>query len=212
MALLQRSLVIICFIEILLGACQPPTQGSHLNDTTSSPKPALTPVKTMTLESNAFQANGFIPAKYTCNPTPKTATPGTGISPPLQWNTPPTGVKSLVLIVDDPDAPGGTFTHWVLYNLPATVRQLPEAVPTQPTLLQPKEINGAMQGKNDFGDIGYSGPCPPNGTHRYVFKLYALDQKLTLPASAIKAQVISAMDGHMLATAELVGRYRLKRE
>ena len=123
----------------------------------------------MKLESTAFDANGLIPAKYTCD--------GEDISPPLIWDEVPKGTKSIVLIVDDPDAPGRTFVHWVIYDIPATVRQLPEKIAAVKAL-----PNGGVQGTNDFGKLGYGGPCPPSGIHRYFFKLYALDQELSLPA------------------------------
>jgi Raf kinase inhibitor-like YbhB/YbcL family protein len=148
----------------------------------------------MKLESTAFAANGLIPAKYTCD--------GADISPPLGWDAPPPKTQSLALIVEDADAPGGTYTHWVLYDLPATATGLPEGVPVRG--------EQGKQGKNDFGNFGYGGPCPPSGTHRYFFKLYALERKLSLAPGATKEQLRSAMDRHILATAELVGRYNKK--
>ena len=152
----------------------------------------------MKLESSAFSPNGMIPRKYTCD--------NQDISPPLNWNTPPVETQSLALICDDPDAPMGIFVHWVLYDLPPEIQQLPEAIPTEANL-----ENGAVQGKNDFGKLGYGGPCPPSGTHRYFFKLYALDKKLDLPPGATKDQLISAMNGHILAAAELIGQYARQR-
>lgn len=149
----------------------------------------------MKLESSVFEANSLIPAKYTCD--------GSDISPSLSWDEPPTGTQSLALIVDDPDAPRRTFVHWVLYDMPATVRQLPEQVASAKTL-----PSGGVQGKNDFGKLGYGGPCPPSGTHRYFFTLYALDKNLSLQPGATKQQILQAMNGHVLATAELIGRYQ----
>jgi Raf kinase inhibitor-like YbhB/YbcL family protein len=149
----------------------------------------------MKLESTAFTDKGLIPSKYTCD--------GEDISPPLSWSEPPSGTKSLALIVDDPDAPGKTFVHWVLYDIPATARALPDNVAAEGNL-----PSGSLQGKNDFGKLGYGGPCPPGGTHRYFFKLYALDTKLGLESGATKAQVLVSMDGHILAEAELMGRYQ----
>ncbi len=157
-----------------------------------------TPMSTMNLESSAFSDNGLIPSKYTCDRE--------NISPPLSWDNPPSGTKSFALIVDDPDAPMRTFVHWVLYNLPPETRQLPEAMLTQS---QGSPIG--IQGKNDFGKLGYGGPCPPSGTHRYFFKLYALDQELVLQSGATKAQLLKAMEGHILATTELIGRYSRQR-
>lgn len=148
------------------------------------------------LSSSAFQEGGEIPTKYTCE--------GQDVSPTLTWGGLPAGTQSLALIVDDPDAPVGVFTHWVLFNLPADSRGLPEAMPTQAQL-----SDGSLQGKNDFGKIGYGGPCPPPGRpHRYQFTLYALDQTLDLKAGASKKQVLDAMQGHILAQGRLTGTYQ----
>jgi Raf kinase inhibitor-like YbhB/YbcL family protein len=153
----------------------------------------------MQLTSLGFEPNELIPPKYTCD--------GQDISPSLAWQNVPETAQSLALICDDPDAPRGTFVHWVVYNLPASLTTLPEAVPHGPSLEQ-----GGLQGKNDFGKIGYGGPCPPGGTHRYYFTLYALDQPLTLEPGVTKQQVLQAIAGHQLAKAQLMGRYRrLKR-
>jgi len=120
------------------------------------------------------------------------------------WREPPASTRSFTLIMDDPDAPIGVFTHWVLFNLPADSRELPEAVPAQSQL-----SNGAFQGKNDFGKIGYGGPCPPPGSpHRYRFTLYALEQPLDLKPGASKKQVLQAMQGHILAQGQLTGLYQ----
>lgn len=154
--------------------------------------------KSMKLASSAFEANGLIPAQYTCD--------GVDISPPLTWNEVPRQTQSLALIVDDPDAPGKTFVHWVVYDIPATVRQLPEQISSLKTL-----PNGGVQGKNDFGKFGYGGPCPPSGIHRYFFQLYALDKKLGIAAGASKNQVLAAIEGHVLASSELIGRYQRQR-
>lgn len=155
-------------------------------------------IVTMRLESAAFAANDLIPVEYTCD--------GADSSPPLTWDDPPDATQSLALICDDPDAPVGTFVHWVLYNLPPETRSLSAGVSDQPTL-----PNGGVQGKNDFNQFGYGGPCPPGGTHRYFFKLYALDTKLDLQPGARKAQVEKAIAGHVLTQAELVGRYTRQR-
>jgi hypothetical protein len=145
--------------------------------------------------SSAFEDGGLIPAKYTCD--------GEDISPPLQWAGVPEGAGSVALICDDPDAPMGTFVHWVLFNLPATTTELAEDVPADKTL-----PNGARQGITDFGRIGYGGPCPPSGTHRYFFKIYALDTELALKAGASKREMLRAMEGHILAQGQLMGKYR----
>ncbi|MBI3988628.1 MAG: YbhB/YbcL family Raf kinase inhibitor-like protein [candidate division NC10 bacterium] len=148
------------------------------------------------LRSSAFEPGGMIPKQYTCD--------GPDISPPLRWTDPPPGTKSLALICDDPDAPVGTWVHWVLYGLTPEIRELPEGVPTQPTL-----PGGGKQGRNDFRKIGYGGPCPPKGpAHRYFFKLYALNAEPALGPGATKQELLNAMANHILAQAELMGRYR----
>lgn len=149
----------------------------------------------LTITSSAFGDGDMIPRRYTCD--------GDDRSPPLTWSDVPDGAQSLALICDDPDAPMGTFVHWVLFNLPADVRHLPEGVAAQASI-----ESGALQGKNDFGNVGYGGPCPPGGTHRYLFKLYALDQTLDLQRGAKKSDLLKAMDGHVVAEAQLVGKYR----
>lgn len=150
---------------------------------------------TWTVTSPAFKDGQAIPSVYTCE--------GKDISPPLAWSEPPAGTKSFALISDDPDAPGKTWVHWVLYNLPASARSLPEAFPTDA-----QRPDGTRQGLTDFGATGYGGPCPPSGTHHYSFKLYALDTTLSLAPRATKAQVEAAMQGHILAQAQLMGTYR----
>lgn len=151
---------------------------------------------TLSISSTAFHEGDSIPGKYTCQ--------GQDISPHLTWGEPPEGTQSFALIMDDPDAPGGMFTHWVLFNIQSDARELPEAVPTQAEL-----PSGAMQGKNDFGRIGYGGPCPPPGRpHRYQFTIYALDQTLNLNAGVSKKQLISTMQGHVLAQGQLTGTYQ----
>jgi Raf kinase inhibitor-like YbhB/YbcL family protein len=149
----------------------------------------------MELKSSAFPNNQDIPRKYTCD--------GADVSPPLTWDYPPNGVKAFALIADDPDAPAGTWVHWVIYDLPADAKQLAEGLPAQETL-----PDGTKQGMNDFKKVGYGGPCPPPGpAHRYFFKLYALDRLTNLKSRAGKQQLLSAMKGHILAEAQLVGKY-----
>lgn len=145
--------------------------------------------------SPAFASGGMIPRKHTCD--------GEDVSPEISWSGAPAETRSFALICDDPDAPAGTWVHWVVFNLPAGVSRLPEAMPAEPAL-----PNGGRQGKNDFRRLGYGGPCPPSGTHRYFFKVYALDRLLDLDPGATKAQVEAAMKGHVLAEGSLMGRYR----
>jgi Raf kinase inhibitor-like YbhB/YbcL family protein len=147
------------------------------------------------LSSSAFKDGELMPRRYTCE--------GKDLSPPLHWDVPPAATKSFVIIADDPDAPAGTWVHWVIYNLPLDLRGLTEGIPTKEQVL-----DGALQGLNDFKRIGYGGPCPPPGkAHRYYFKLYALDIALALKARATKAQVMEACKGHILAEAHLMGRF-----
>lgn len=142
-----------------------------------------------------FQSDGFIEEKFTCD--------GADISPELAWTEPPAGTKALALIMDDPHAPRGTFVHWVLYDLPPDTRSLAERLAKDRQL-----ANGARQGRNDFGKIGYKGPCPPKGaSHRYFFKLYALDAKTNLKAGGSKSELERVMKGHILAQTEMSGRY-----
>jgi len=148
----------------------------------------------MQLTSTNFR-NGRIPQTFTCD--------GADTSPQLAWTAPPATTKGLALLLTDPDAPSGTFTHWVLYNLPAATQALAEGLPKQAQL-----PDGSRQGSNDFGRLGYGGPCPPRGsTHRYVFTLYALDAALPLPPGATRAQVEEAMRGHILTMGQLTARY-----
>jgi len=166
--------------------CKPPSNQMQSGDHPMS----------IELTSTAFQPGATIPKQFTGD--------GADRSPPLRWSEPPSGTKSLALICDDPDAPRGTWVHWVLYNLPDSTRELEEGVPTTQTL-----GNGAKQGKNDFGNIGYGGPAPPKGKpHRYGFLLYALDVAVDLAPGATKAQLMNAMKGHILAEGQLVCNYR----
>jgi len=148
------------------------------------------------ITATAFRDGSSIPKRFTCD--------GPDVSPALSWGDPPAGTISLAIIADDPDAPAGTWVHWVLYDLPADTRKLPEGV------AKDRELpNGALQGRNDFGKIGYNGPCPPRGSeHRYFFKLYALDSRTGLKAGATKSELERAMKGHVLAQAQLVGKFQ----
>jgi len=148
------------------------------------------------ITATAFRDGSSIPKRFTCD--------GPDVSPALSWGDPPAGTKSLAIIADDPDAPAGTWVHWVLYDLPADTRKLPEGV------AKDRELpNGALQGRNDFGKIGYNGPCPPRGSeHRYFFKLYALDSRTGLKAGATKSELERTMKGHILSQAQLVGKFQ----
>ena len=147
------------------------------------------------VKSSAFKEGEMIPKKYTCD--------GEDISPPLSWEGVPDGTKSIAIICDDPDAPMGTWVHWVLFNLPPGTNTLSEAVPPEAVL-----ENGARHGINDFRKLGYGGPCPPGGTHRYYFKIYALDIVLGLQSGASKADLLKAMEGHVLSEGQIMGRYK----
>jgi Raf kinase inhibitor-like YbhB/YbcL family protein len=151
---------------------------------------------TLSLKSTAFVHEGDMPRNHTCD--------GADVSPALAWNDPPAGTQSFSLIMDDPDAPAGTWVHWVIYDLPAQAQELREGVPKE------KELkDGSRQGRNDFSRLGYGGPCPPRGAaHRYFFKLYALDTRLALQPGSSKADLEKAMKGHILAQAQLMGRYK----
>ena len=147
------------------------------------------------VSSPAFAPGGEIPAQYTCK--------GSDESPPLEWSGAPAKTAAFALILDDPDAPGGTWVHWVMWNLPAGVTSVSQGVPRTERL-----DNGAGQGRNSFRKIGYNGPCPPGrATHRYVFHLYALDAKLDLAPGANRSQLDSAMQGHILAQTEYMGTF-----
>jgi Raf kinase inhibitor-like YbhB/YbcL family protein len=151
----------------------------------------------MEVKSTAFQEGAMIPKLYTCD--------GQDISPPLSWSGVPAEAKSIALIMDDPDAPRGTWVHWTLFNIPPETKSLAQNIPRTPSL-----TNGAKHGNNSWPKLGYGGPCPPGGTHRYYFKVYALDIVLTLKTGITKAQLLKAMEGHILAEGQLMGRYTRK--
>lgn len=168
-----------------------PTATSVEPTATSEPTAMLLP---FAITSDAFVHEAAIPVKYTCD--------GDNISPPLAWTAPLEGTQSFALIADDPDAPGGTWVHWVVYNLPADMRGLPEAVAGD------GDLPGGVHGKNSWPRAEYGGPCPPNGTHRYFFTLYAVDTSLALEPGASKADVLAALQGHILAETTLMGTYK----
>jgi Raf kinase inhibitor-like YbhB/YbcL family protein len=188
---MRRKAGMIVPVMIFLCAC-----GGSPQDIATVPKEETEGAKmAINVTSTAFEEGGAIPPRYTCD--------GLDISPPLSWSSLPDGAQSLALIADDPDAPSGTFVHWVLYNLPPDTLRLLEDVPKQETL-----PSGAVQGLNGAGRIGYRGPCPPSGTHRYFFKIYALDTELDLEPGATKEDLVSVMEEHVLAEGRLMGTYR----
>lgn len=151
---------------------------------------------TMQVKSSAFAEGAAIPKLYSCEDQ--------DVSPELVWSGAPKGTQSFALIVDDPDAPAGTWVHWLIWNLPATVSSLPQDLPKNEQL-----ENGARQGKNDFRKLGYNGPCPPAGkVHRYYFRLYALDSKVDLPAGSGRPDLDKAIAGHTLAQGEYMGTFK----
>lgn len=173
----------IMVLTAMLFPCADPVAGSE--------------VKQIQVASPAFGDGEMIPKQYTCD--------GADVSPPLQFSEVPAEAKSLVLICDDPDAPVGTWTHWVLFNLPPDAKSVAEKVPASATL-----ATGALHGQNSWGSrkIGYGGPCPPSGTHRYYFKVYALNIKLDLPSGTTKKHLLKAMKGHVIGQGELMGTYK----
>jgi hypothetical protein len=193
----------ICIALLLLAAlcsCQrsPESGASNRAENGAAEKgseEAGAPRPVIKLTSAAFQEGGSIPKKYTCDDA--------NASPPLAWDVVPPNAKTIALIADDPDAPRGTWVHWVLFNLPASARELRENVPTQD-----KISGGGAQGTNDFKRVGYGGPCPPpGGPHRYFFKLYALDTELPPDSSTTKDKLLTAMQGHIVAQGQLMGKY-----
>jgi Raf kinase inhibitor-like YbhB/YbcL family protein len=180
----MKRILFLCFVWVIIVSSCSSTQNTT-KETTEPTEAAVT----MELKSDAFASGQSIPAKYTCT--------GKNISPALMWSNAPAGTQSFALIVDDPDAPMGTWVHWVLYNIPSSTTSLPEAT----------DANGISVGKNSSNHMSYDGPCPPSGTHRYFFKLYALDSTLSLSPGATKQQLLDAMKGHILAQGELMGTF-----
>jgi Raf kinase inhibitor-like YbhB/YbcL family protein len=199
----MRCTIFLVLISILLSACTSSSVTSQPIVAEAATIAAVTPNPTtmeasmsLQLTSDAFINGQSIPAKYSCI--------GKNISPALAWNEPPAGTQSFALTVDDPDAPGGTWVHWVLFNIPANLRSLQEDLPITGKNVDP---NAVYVGNNSSGKPSYQGPCPPSGTHRYFFKLYALDTTISLLPGATKEQVLKAMNGHILAQAELMGTF-----
>ena len=188
----MKRIIFLLLAIVLLSACAPSVP-TTTEQTTTDPL-GLEEAVPIELTSSAFTQGQPIPEKYTCK--------AEDISPALSWGKPPAGTQSFALIMDDPDAPVGTWVHWVLFNVPASTRDLPEAFPSDATL-----PDGSMSGNSSFGGPGYGGPCPPSGTHRYFFKLYALDEMLAISVGATKGELEKAMAGHILAQAELMGTF-----
>jgi hypothetical protein len=185
---MRYIILLVCAVVILiLTACSSP----------AGPTEALVS-NPLSLTSDAFAHGQSIPAKYTCV--------GRNISPGLMWGEPPAGTQSFALIMDDPDAPIGTWVHWVLFNIPASARSLPEDLAVTGKN-SPEGQGSPFTGRNSSGKIGYDGPCPPGGTHRYFFKLYALDEMLGLLPGADKGELLKGMEGHILAQGELMGTF-----
>jgi Raf kinase inhibitor-like YbhB/YbcL family protein len=179
---------LLCLLLATAAACgNPALQSAQAPDSSKS---------AFRIESAAFKEGAFIPARFSCQ--------GENVSPQLKWTDPPAGTRSLALIVDDPDAPVGTWTHWVVFNLPAQTRAMEENATKQDEL-----TNGGLQGMTSFGSVGYGGPCPPPGKpHRYIFKLYALDTMLSLKPGASREEVVAALRSHTLGEAQLMGRFK----
>lgn len=194
---MRWKICLVCCAVALCCGCRRDQvrQDGNVNNAAQTTKAGGGEKVQLKVTSAAFAEGGAIPAEYTCD--------GRNVSPPLAWDGVPPDAKTLALIADDPDAPRGVWTHWVVFNLPASERKLDEGVPATETL-----AGGAKQGKNDFDNAGYGGPCPPSGTHRYYFKLYALDGALSLPSGATKDQLLRAMQGHVVAEGQLMGRYQ----
>jgi hypothetical protein len=180
----MKRIFFFCFVlVIILSSC-------------TTDEPTVEADMSLELTSDAFKSGQSIPAKYGCT--------GRNISPALNWNEPPTGTQSFALIMDDPDAPGGTWVHWVLFNIPADAHSLQEDLPTTGKNVDP---NAIYIGKNSWRDTSYGGPCPPSGTHRYYFRLYALDTTLSLLPGAKKEELLREMKDHVLAQGELMGTF-----
>jgi Raf kinase inhibitor-like YbhB/YbcL family protein len=188
---------LFCLLFFFLFAIAYADDGGNPSQKEDDKMPIEKKAGTLELKSDSFNAGESIPEKHTCD--------GLNISPQLSWSGVPGSTKELVVIVDDPDAPAGDWVHWVLYGLPPDTTYLAENFSKTDTAA------GARQGKNDFGKIGYGGPCPPRGsTHRYFFKLYAINHALDLKPGATKAEIEKAIAGHILAQGELMGKYKRK--
>ena len=195
----MKNFILLIFLFCMLiyscGKEKFENTGQTYKQTETGSDSGTTKVKEMKITSSAFKEGEMIPSKYTCD--------GENISPQMQWTGFPEKTKSFALICDDPDAPSGDWVHWVVYNIPQSVTQLPENFPKDKTT-----GDGTKLGTTDFRKTGYGGPCPPGGTHRYYFKLYALDILSDKEAGLTKAGLIKEMEGHILSQAQLMGKYK----
>ena len=196
----MKLFIIIFLLAVISGCVAEEERIAPTPSPTSTPTAIekntkeVTTMQNISISAEAFQAGGAIPEEYTCD--------GSDVSPALSWRGIPANAKSIALIMDDPDAPMGTFVHWVLFNIPSDTTKLPRGVPGNRTL-----NDGSSQGITDFGRTGYGGPCPPGGTHRYYFRIYALDTMLDLQPGSSRKQLENAMKRHVLAQGELMGKY-----
>ncbi|HAV76595.1 MAG TPA: YbhB/YbcL family Raf kinase inhibitor-like protein [Anaerolineae bacterium] len=195
---MKRIYYFVMLTALLVSACSPAAPA--VPEQTISE--ALTPDETVSISitSSAFAEGQPIPPIHAC--TGDAASSLKDVSPELSWSEPPAGTQSFALVMDDLDSPGGIWVHWVIFNIPASARGLPESMPANDIL-----SDGSMNGNNSWGRTGYGGPCPPSGTHRYVFKIYALDEVLGISAGANKGELEKAMVGHILAQGELSGTF-----
>lgn len=180
---MSNKVLLVSLITIFISSCKSQVETKQGGETME-----------IKLTTTAFQEGEQIPKKYTCD--------GENISPPLEWSGIPQETQSIALICDDPDAPMGTWVHWVVFNIPASLNKLSEKIPDNKVL-----EHGTSQGSNDFRKIGYGGPCPPSGIHRYFFKIYSLDKRIELTPGATKGELLHEMSGHILAEGKLMGKY-----
>ncbi|MEN6385583.1 MAG: YbhB/YbcL family Raf kinase inhibitor-like protein [Phycisphaerales bacterium] len=190
----RKTFILISLLVLLYGFERENRTVSEIKGDPNMVKAATIPI---TVKSSAFQQDQMIPARYTCD--------GENISPPLKWGEIPIGTQSIALICEDPDAPMGTWTHWLMWNVPGNKTELEENIPKVGKL-----PDGVCQGINSGKKVGYTGPCPPDGTHRYYFNVYALDSMLSLSGDVSKEMLLEAMNGHVIAEGSLMGTYQRK--
>ena len=195
---MYKSIILTVFLAFIIISCGKKDDKTITEENKKEVKPDTkqdtSKNAVIKIKSTAFEQEGMIPKKYTCE--------GENVSPELTWEAGPSGTKSYAIITDDPDAPSGTVVHWVVYNIPPGVKELQEGAGTNK-----KPADGTIQGMNEKKNEGYMGPCPPNGTHRYYFKIYALDIMLGQKGDVNKEKLVDAIKGHVLAQGELMGKY-----